>query len=131
MSYQTKTKQIIDRFLRCHAQDFMSCQQIYEALAADGYKVGIASIHRRLNILEELGLVRVDRRERTKYYQYRSPLCHLHFHFQCERCHEIIHLECPELVAISHHLAAEHGFIINNEATVSGLCRRCQQLKAY
>ncbi|MBQ6450086.1 transcriptional repressor [bacterium] len=129
MNYQTKTKQIIDDFLYTHAHEFFSCQQICEALADDGYKVGIASVHRRLNDLEELGLVRTDTRERTKYYQYAAPDCHSHFHFQCDHCHQIIHLECPELLAIARHLAMDHGFIINNEATIAGICRHCRRRK--
>ena len=48
------------------------------------------------------------------------------FLLRCQSCGRMEHLDCPQLQALYHHIAAEHGFRVDPRQTVlTGLCGPC------
>ena len=127
MAYQTKQHQAL---LRClEQQDQAVCVgELAQALRQEGCPVGIATIYRQLERLEQAGLVHKISTDEGALFQYCSEEgehrdCFL---IKCERCSRIIHLSCSHLAPLYDHLEREHHFLINPRKTVfTGLCAAC------
>ena len=91
-------------------------------------RVGLTTVYRQLERLEQQGLVHKIVTEEGARYQY----CDAHAHgkdcfmLKCEKCGAIRHLDCSHLGELYDHLLAEHGFRINPRRTLFyGLCEEC------
>ena len=67
-----------------------------------------------------------DNEANGNYYQLIQPDCHSHFHLCCQRCDSVLHLNCPELHAASRHVYAAHGFAIDRDVVIVGVCEDCR-----
>jgi len=126
MTYKTPTKTAIDQYLREHMDEFLSVQQIAQGLSSEGHRIGIATVHRHLRRLADDGHVRVQHKNQRHYYQLIQPDCHSHYHLRCQRCDSVLHLNCPELHAASRHVYAAHGFAIDRDVVIVGVCEDCR-----
>jgi Fur family transcriptional regulator, ferric uptake regulator len=86
--------------------------------------LGIATVYRTLNLLQEGRLVKtvILPTGETRYEM--SGLGH-HHHFQCRRCHVVVDLDHCPLPSSQEPLASE-GFVVeSHEITLYGLCPAC------
>jgi Fur family ferric uptake transcriptional regulator len=109
------------------SRDDATAQQIHALLAAEGERVGLATVYRTLAWLTESGVVDtlMHRRGETCY-----RLCgegH-HHHLVCSGCHRVVELGDCELDPWLGDLAAEHGFVLEaHTVEVTGRCPDCQR----
>ena len=132
MAYLTKQGRLIREYLESLGGRHVSVQEIAENLPE---KVGVSTIYRQLEKLEEQGLVR-------KYISDGEPACYQfagehisgcggHLHLKCSACGRLIHLECEEFDKLSEHLYREHGFRTDPLRTsLYGVCRDCLEKEA-
>ena len=128
MAYQTKQQQAVLRLLEERSGEAVTAGDLAEDLRRAGCPVGLATIYRQLEKLEQAGRVhRVDTAEGA-LYQYCAGAgggrdCFL---LKCRRCGRIRHLDCSHLQALYGHLEAEHHFRVDPRGTLfSGLCGDC------
>lgn len=105
----------------------VTAQEIADCLRGRGEPVGVASIYRALQLLDELRLVRrVDVGEAVARYEPVHPDGEHHHHLLCERCGKVRAFEDPELERAIEHLAGRVDYAIDaHEVTLRGRCPSC------
>jgi Fur family ferric uptake transcriptional regulator len=95
--------------------------------------VGLATIYRQLEKLEEAGRIHRVPTEEGALYQYcPHPADGGCFLLRCEDCGRIVHLDCSHLEELYRHLESEHHFRIDPRRTVlTGLCQTCAQKETF
>ena len=124
MSYNTKQKDIILNYLINNKDKCLTINEIYNSLIKNSNNIGLTTIYRFLNKLENENVIKkyTDKKEAT--YQYiANEECKNHIHLKCLKCNRIIHLECNDAVKLSNHIKDEHNFYI--DSTIFGLCKEC------
>jgi len=103
--------------------------ELAEMLHGQGESIGLTTVYRQLEKLEQRGEVHKIVTDDGARYQY----CPAHgngecFVIQCEQCGCMEHVHCDHLGELYGHLAQEHHFRINPRRTLFyGLCRSCAQ----
>jgi Fur family ferric uptake transcriptional regulator len=105
----------------------VTAQEISDRLRERGEGVGVASIYRALQVLDELRLVRrVDVGEAVARYEPVSPDGEHHHHLLCERCGEVRAFEDPALERAIEKLAGRVDYKVDaHEVTLRGRCPAC------
>ena len=127
VTYMTRQQREV---LRCieNCADGACAAELTEQLHREGARVGLTTVYRQLERLEQQGLVHKVVTDQGARYQYCSGAhsgrdCFL---LKCERCGRIEHLDCSHLGELYSHILAEHHFRINPRRTLLyGLCQRC------
>ena len=129
MAYNTKQKQLIYEFLKTNSDKCLTVSDISLYLANSDKRVGLTTIYRYLDELENNGIIRKYLADSKKGYNYQFVLsedCSFHYHLKCLKCSKIIHAECLELGEINKHLYSSHNFYVDSAKTVIyGLCKEC------
>lgn len=128
MPYQTKQYQAVLRCLEQRSGEALTAADLAEELRTSGSPVGLATIYRQLEKLEQAGRIHKVATEEGAFYQYcpHPPEDHDCFLLRCEDCGRIVHLDCSHLRGLYDHLEAEHHFRIDPRRTVlTGLCGVC------
>ena len=104
--------------------------ELTELLHARGESIGLTTVYRQLEKLQEQGLVHKIVTDEGARYQF----CRCHqqgrdcFLIKCEQCGCVEHVDCAHLGELYGHLAQEHHFRINPHRTLFyGLCHSCTQ----
>jgi Fur family ferric uptake transcriptional regulator len=105
----------------------VSARQLSDRLDARGRHVGLASIYRALELLEELRLVqRVDVGEGAVRYEPFLPDGGHHHHLVCQSCGNVSAFEDPALERAIERLAGRVEFEIDaHDVTLRGECAAC------
>lgn len=133
MSYTTKQRQAVLRCLSQRRSEALTAADLAEDLRREGQSVGLATIYRQLEKLEQAGRIHKVATEEGALYQYcpdPSP-AHDCFLLRCEGCGRMVHLDCAHLRELCGHLEAEHHFRVDPRRTVlTGLCAACGEKEA-
>jgi Fur family transcriptional regulator, ferric uptake regulator len=120
---QTRQRDRIYQVIR-EAQGPLTVQEILERAQRTVPGLGIATVYRTLNLLQDARQIRtvILPSGETRYEL--SGLGH-HHHFQCRVCDEVYDLEtCP--VSIPDGNAIGEGFVVEtHELTLYGVCPEC------
>lgn len=115
------------------AQDCcLSAQEIRDGIAAEGGRVGIASVYRALDLLAELRLVhRVDVGDGVARYEPARADGEHHHHLVCDRCGQVQSFSDDALERALERVAASLGVpSATHEVVLHGPCRACGDLPA-
>lgn len=131
--YQSKQRRLILEHLKLWRNDFLSAEEIQQRMIGAGVKVGLTTIYRTLDMLEEDRLVvkvpgidGVSARYRYigEAQEETSPYGRLH----CRECGRSMKLNCDHIDDFFHHIEEEHHFKINRQQTLFyGTCEDCQK----
>lgn len=126
--YRTKQKEMILQCLKEHAATYVTIHEIFEYLEKKGQKVGLTTIYRNLDKLEEqerLTKVNIEGYQGTCYKYLPEDESHL-FYLKCEACGNMVNIKCPELEHLYSHVVEEHHVRINPVKTMFyGTCESC------
>jgi Fur family ferric uptake transcriptional regulator len=105
----------------------LTAQEIFDALRADGRKVGIASIYRVLELLSEKGLLqRVDFGAGVARYEPVLGSGEHHHHLVCSSCGRVEAFEDDGLERALHKVERRTGYsVAGHEVVLRGVCRAC------
>src|SRR5439155_9539273 len=105
----------------------VTAREIGDQLSERGDRVGLASIYRALDLLEEQGLVqRFDVGESAARYEPALPNGEHHHHLVCERCGEVVAFEDDGLERAIGRLARRVDFAVDgHDVTLRGECPAC------
>jgi Fur family transcriptional regulator, ferric uptake regulator len=105
----------------------VTVREIEDLLDSRGDRVGVASIYRALELLEEEGLVqRFDVGENAARYEPALPSGEHHHHIVCERCGEVRAFEDEDLERAIRRVARRVDFAVEgHDVTLRGECPEC------
>ncbi len=111
----------------------LSAQEIHDGVRAEGPRIGIASVYRALEGLDELGLVqRVDFGDGVSRFEPADPRGDHHHHLVCDDCGKVEPFEDPALELALERVAGGRGYdAAAHDVVVRGACEDCRtQLEA-
>ncbi|MGD9956328.1 MAG: Fur family transcriptional regulator [Candidatus Nanopelagicales bacterium] len=121
---RTRPRQLVADALRS-SDGFRSAQEIHDALAAQGDRVGRATVYRTLRALAQNADVDVIIRSDGEA-AYRSCTPNHHHHLVCRRCGRTVEVVGRVVERWSNETAAGHGFTdVSHTLEVFGLCPDC------
>jgi len=105
----------------------VTAQRLADELRADGRDVGIATVYRTLELLDELGLVqRLEAADGPVRYEPTGPGGEHHHHLVCGRCERVVPFEDEALErAIARTARRLEGRVDGHDVTLRGLCPPC------
>lgn len=106
----------------------LSAQEIHDRIRAGGHRIGIASVYRALDGLDELGLVqRVDLGDGISRFERVDPLGDHHHHLVCGDCGKVEPFEDPALEAAIVSVAGGRGYeVAAHDVVLRGACGDCR-----
>ena len=123
--YITKQKKDILKIVENTKNEF-TVKDIYEKL---NKKVGLTTVYRFIESLDESGklITRID--DNTIYYQYINSCDNdNHFYLKCEKCGVLKHVDCDCIKVLNKHISNEHDFNFNKDKIIiNGICKNCME----
>ena len=106
----------------------LSAQELHDHLRASGVKVGLASVYRALDGLDELGLVqRVDLGDGIARFERADPGGDHHHHLVCGDCGRVEPFEDSALEAALERVAGGRGYdLAAHDVVLRGACVDCR-----
>ena len=106
----------------------VTAKEIADRLHGQGQDVGVASIYRTLELLDNLRLTRrVDAGEGVARYEPVEPNGEHHHHIVCDTCGEVAAFEDSDLERAIERLASRVEFSIDaHDVTLRGECPTCR-----
>jgi len=106
----------------------VSAQEIHDRVRAGGTQVGIASVYRALDGLDELGLLqRVDLGDGISRFERADPGGDHHHHLVCDDCGKVEPFEDPALEAAIVTVAGGRGYdVAAHDVVLRGACGDCR-----
>ena len=106
----------------------LSAQEIHDGVRARGPRVGIASVYRALEGLDELGLVqRVDLGDGISRFERVDPRGDHHHHLVCGDCGKVEPFEDLVLEQALERVAGGRGYeVAAHEVVLRGACGDCR-----
>lgn len=123
-SYNTRQKEEILNLIKNYNTTF-TAKDIYNAL---NEKVGLTTIYRLLDKLEEKGKLSKGIKENTTTYQY-FETCEKenHFYLKCDNCNKLIHIDCDCIESLTNHIFNKHKFKPSKKhIIINGICKECE-----
>jgi Fur family transcriptional regulator, ferric uptake regulator len=107
--------------------DFRSPQQLHALLRERGAKVGLTTVYRTLQLLQDAGEVDVTRMPGGEQLFRRCGATH-HHHLVCRSCNATVEVRGPAVERWADRIAAEHGFTdVGHTLEIFGTCSRCSR----
>jgi Fur family transcriptional regulator, ferric uptake regulator len=106
----------------------LSAHEIYDRVRTSGARVGLASVYRALDGLDELGLVqRVDLGDGVSRFERADPHGDHHHHLVCGDCGKVEPFEDPALEAAIAGIAGGRGYdMAAHDVVLRGACGDCR-----
>jgi len=106
----------------------LSAQEIHDLLRSEGASVGIASVYRTLEGLDELGLVqRVDLGDGVSRFERVDPRGDHHHHLVCGDCGKVEPFEDSALEQALGRVAGGRGYeLATHDVVLRGACGDCR-----
>ena len=107
-------------------EDFRSAQEIHEELRRTGEGIGLTTVYRTWQTLDDGGEVDVLRTGSGEAVYRRCASVEHHHHLVCRRCGHTVEIEGPAVETWAQRVADDHGFVeLSHTAEVFGLCKDC------
>ena len=104
-------------------EDFLSAQDIHAKLRADGQKVGLATVYRSLQAMQEAGQVDALRNESGEVTYRHCSSAHHHHHLVCRVCGRTVEVEGPAVEKWAAATATKHGYTdVSHTVEIFGVC---------
>lgn len=108
------------------AEEHLSVERLRELLARRGRPVGMATVYRTLDLLEQAGLVRAHRFGAGHRRYEAASLADEHGHLICDQCGAVVEFDNEQLARLLAIVADEHGFQHQrHRIEIMGTCRDC------
>ena len=109
----------------------LSAEELIEALALRGIKVGTATVYRTIDVLLESGfVVELDRGEGFRRFETRRELPH-HEQLLCTVCGAVEEFRDAALERMTNRVAESHGLVRErHRLVIYGTCGDCSRVAA-
>lgn len=126
-TYKTKTKELV--LEKVKTLNSFTANDIFKSLDDDKNHVGLTTIYRSLDDLEQRGIITKYYDDSKKAYYKLIENCQsvVHFYLKCIKCNKIEHVDCECINEFEDHIALKHKFSANFEnIVIQGLCAKCR-----
>jgi Fur family ferric uptake transcriptional regulator len=126
----TPQRRLILQILLENQQLHMSAEEVYALAKENDSEIGLATVYRTLDLLEELKIIHKlnfgDGRSRYELYHVQSE--HHHHHLVCLKCNQILEVKEDLLQQLESLIEREHGFhIMDHRVQFYGYCSTCSR----
>ena len=129
--YKTRQQSAIKECLELHKDSYVTVNEIEKYLKDNNCAVGLTTIYRHLDKMEQDGVVtrlNVEGQSGACFQYVESDKANDCFYIQCEKCGEVTKMECHHLAELYSHVNDDHHFRINPKRTVFfGKCEKCSR----
>ncbi|MGE5508221.1 MAG: Fur family transcriptional regulator [Chitinophagales bacterium] len=124
----TPQRSLILRLIFDHQGEHLSAEELYDLVRAANPEVGLATVYRTLELLEELKLLQaVDFGDGRVRYELAGEDRHAHHHLLCVQCGRVAEVSEDLLERLEHSIEQEYGFeILDHQVKFVGRCRACR-----
>jgi Fur family ferric uptake transcriptional regulator len=126
--YNTKQGEAVLSYFAARGDTHTTVEQIADYFADNEIPIGVTTIYRHIEKLEQRGKVRklvVDGISGACYQYVDEPESDS-FHLKCERCGKLYRLDCHSVGEFESHILKTHEFRIDPVKTVLyGKCKDC------
>ena len=119
MARMTKQKQVMHDEL-AKFSSFFDAYELHEKVAKKNSKIGIATVYRFLNNLEDSGGVHSYLCDNKRIYSFGKKS---HIHFTCENCNAKKHIDLKNVDFLKEVVDER---ICHFQIDLSGLCKNCR-----
>ena len=127
MTYNTRQKEIIERYIRTQHGEF-TIKELFAELLRRGEEVSQTTIYRVIDALVEDGTLRKTiNADNQIHYQYLEKCNHFgHCYLKCSNCGQLEHIDCEDLCDLTAHIERQHKFRVDEaNIVINGTCRSC------
>lgn len=119
---------IVDIIIKMEGKH-LTAEEIYDLVKIDCPEIGLATVYRTVQLLEELGVVsRLDLNDGCNRYELiHEDENHQHHHLICTNCGKVIEVEEDLLEGLEEDIQLKYKFLIKNHSLkFYGLCEDCK-----
>lgn len=109
----------------CH----LTTEELYDLVKNECPEIGLATVYRTVQLLEELGVVsKLDLNDGCYRYELvREDENHQHHHLICSQCGKVIEVQGDLLEVLEHEIESKYDFKIRNHSVkFYGICSDCK-----
>lgn len=107
----------------------LSAEELHDRVKGDHPELGLSTVYRTLDLLNELGVVRKDDFGEG-YSRYELETERVHHHARCKGCGTVIEFNEELMEYLVLQVERETGFVSDGyEITLKGLCSNCAAAK--
>lgn len=120
---------IVDIIIR-NEGNHLTTEELYDLVRKDCPEIGLATVYRTVQLLEELGVVsKLDLNDGCSRYELvHEEENHQHHHLICTNCGKLIEVEGDLLEVLEHNIEEKYNFKIKNHSVkFYGLCSNCAE----
>lgn len=106
----------------------LSAEEIYDLVKISCPEIGLATVYRTMQVLDELGLVYKNNFDdgRTRY-EITQNEDHQHHHLVCRKCGKVIEVEEDLLEQLEQQIEKKYNFsITDHKVKFFGYCNKCK-----
>ncbi len=125
----TQRRIILDVILE-NQGNHLSSEEIYDKVKSKYPEIGLATVYRTLQLLEELGIVyKVNFNDGYNRYEVSSSTGdHRHHHLVCLKCGKVIEVKLDLLENLENRIEKESKFkIVDHNVKFFGYCEECSK----
>lgn len=109
--------------------EHLNTEEIYELVRKDCPEIGLATVYRTLQLLEEMDIIsRINLDDGCSRYEIKTDdEDHQHHHLICQECNKIIEVKIDLLEHLEKEIEKEYDFDIkDHKVKFFGLCTDCK-----
>lgn len=121
-------RSIVDTMLKTKGEH-LSSEEIYALVKEDCPEIGLATVYRTLQLLDEIGAVtKLNLDDGCCRYELNvNEESHNHHHLICKKCGKIMEVEEDLLETLETQVELNYGFkIFDHDVKFFGLCNDCK-----
>lgn len=111
--------------------EHLSTEEIYDIVKQRNPEMGLATVYRTLQMLDELEVVSSLNLEDgcIRYELYCDDGAHNHHHLICTKCGDVLEVEGDLLEQLELKIESEYDFkIVDHKLKFYGICKKCKNL---
>ncbi|MCB0327297.1 MAG: transcriptional repressor [Bdellovibrionales bacterium] len=125
LRHSTQREIIAQEFFK--TKGHVSVEDLYDRTRKVNSKIGIATVYRTMNLLQDCGLA-VRRDFDTGQPAFELETEQHHDHLICTSCGKIVEFFWEEIEKNQNHIAKKHGFELqHHKMELYGVCKACQK----
>lgn len=108
----------------------LTTEELYDLVKIECPEIGLATVYRTVQLLEELGVVsKLDLNDGCYRYELvRDDENHQHHHLICSQCGKVIEVQGDLLEVLEQEIETKYDFQIKNHSVkFYGICSECKK----
>jgi Fur family ferric uptake transcriptional regulator len=122
-------QKILEAFME-HEEKHLSAEDVYSLLRSDAPDIGLATVYRTLEMLEELGFLhRIEFGDgKSRYELATDSSAHAHHHLICLSCSKVIEFDDDLMETLESFVSRTADFqITDHQVKFYGYCSECRK----